>query len=78
MYGYISFSYNTNTLIMKCKGQAILIRYKDNSLYPSFTTCKKVTEMKITLLSASIHQKRVCHNPVLLYYFPYIYTVKFV
>lgn len=49
MNGYISFSYNTNTLIMKCKGQAILIRYKDNSLYPSFTTCKKVTEMKINI-----------------------------
>lgn len=62
-----NFYLQLNTLIMKCQGQTILLRYKCNSLYPSsIQHAIKFQGMKITL---SIHYKLVRHNRVLLYLF---------
>lgn len=55
-------------VIRKCQGQAILLCYEPNLLYPSdLQHVIKSWGMKITSQSASVQYKHVRYNRVLLY-----------
>lgn len=62
---FIIIKYMYKTLITKCQGWAIGLRYKHSSLHVYPSSSQQI--IKSRGMKTSLHYKHVCHNRVLLY-----------